>query len=166
MSSNRRAFQAQLAPPDFPRTPGDPPGPPQEFWIKFVFFSKKKGGPDKLLPTYSPSPLAASRPGVTARRGLPSCLNRYTTYHFFDYYGSERPLVPSVVGSVGSVAACRSTSTCAILGRIRRIRCGLAAVKVSTWVGVRWTSRLGRVYVDRSIFAQTTLVFCHFQPFS
>ena len=98
MSSNRRAFQAQLASQTPRRTQETPQEASQGGLEKFQFFQKKKWGRKREdNATYSPSPVAASRPRGTARRGL-TVSYRYTTSHFFDHYGS-----------------CM-TSSCAILG--------------------------------------------------
>ena len=60
-----------------PQAPRPPRRPPQEVLEKFVFFQFFVPCEEGLLATCSPSPLAASRPGGTARNVL-SCLNRLT----------------------------------------------------------------------------------------
>ena len=64
MSSNRQAFQAQLAPLTPQEAQETPSRPPQEFWKNLFFFLIVGPG---LPATCSPPPAGASRPRVGSR---------------------------------------------------------------------------------------------------
>ena len=79
MSSNRRAFQAQLPPRTLPGPQETPQEASQEVLEKFVFFSKKKFAMADW-PELSRRPPRALRARGGRLAEAKRCLTRYTVY--------------------------------------------------------------------------------------